>query len=203
MCRGLAPTAMRRPISRVRSVTLTSMMFMMPMPPTSSETAAMLASSSGQRLGALLLARRDLGQVADREVVLAADARCVAIAQQRRDLAAAPRRSTSSDVASTRIVPGTNFCRPPWIFARNVVTGTNTTSSWSLPLGGLSLARSTPTTWNGTLRDAHRLADGSALAPNRLVGDGLAEHDDLGRRASTSACDSSAPGRAGQLRMSK
>ena len=46
MWRGLAPTAMRTPISRVRSVTLTSMMFMMPMPPTSSDTAAMLASSS-------------------------------------------------------------------------------------------------------------------------------------------------------------
>ena len=45
MCSGLAPTAMRTPISRVRSVTLTSMMFMMPMPPTSSEMAAMPASS--------------------------------------------------------------------------------------------------------------------------------------------------------------
>ena len=33
--RRLAPTALRMPISRVRSVTLTSMMFMMPMPPTS------------------------------------------------------------------------------------------------------------------------------------------------------------------------
>ena len=41
-----APTAMRRPISRVRSVTETSMMFMMPMPPTSSETPATLASSA-------------------------------------------------------------------------------------------------------------------------------------------------------------
>ena len=41
--RGRAPTAMRMPISRVRSVTLTSMMFMMPMPPTMSDTAAMLA----------------------------------------------------------------------------------------------------------------------------------------------------------------
>jgi hypothetical protein len=30
-----APMALRRPISRVRSVTETSMMFMMPMPPTS------------------------------------------------------------------------------------------------------------------------------------------------------------------------
>jgi two-component system response regulator HydG len=38
-CQGLAPMAMRMPISRTRSLTLTSMMFMMPMPPTSSEMA--------------------------------------------------------------------------------------------------------------------------------------------------------------------
>ena len=43
--RRRAPSDSRRPISRVRSVTDTSMMFMMPMPPTSSETAATLASS--------------------------------------------------------------------------------------------------------------------------------------------------------------
>ena len=41
-----APTAMRMPISRVRSVTLTSMMFMMPMPPTTSDTLAMEPSMS-------------------------------------------------------------------------------------------------------------------------------------------------------------
>ena len=41
---GVAPTAERRPISRVRSVTDTSMMFMMPMPPTSRDTAATHAS---------------------------------------------------------------------------------------------------------------------------------------------------------------
>ena len=40
-----APMARRRPISRVRSVTLTSMMFMMPMPPTSRLTAATAPSS--------------------------------------------------------------------------------------------------------------------------------------------------------------
>ena len=45
MWRGFAPTAMRTPISRVLSVTLTSMMFMIPMPPTISDTAAMLARS--------------------------------------------------------------------------------------------------------------------------------------------------------------
>ena len=45
MSRPRAPMAMRRPISRVRSVTDTSMMFMMPMPPTMSETDAIAASS--------------------------------------------------------------------------------------------------------------------------------------------------------------
>jgi hypothetical protein len=44
--RARAPTAMRSPISRVRSVTDTSMMFMIPTPPTSSETEATLASST-------------------------------------------------------------------------------------------------------------------------------------------------------------
>ena len=46
MLRGVAPNALRTPISRVRSVTATSMMFMMPMPPTRRLTAAMPASSS-------------------------------------------------------------------------------------------------------------------------------------------------------------
>ena len=35
-----APIALRMPISRVRSVTVTSMMFITPIPPTSSEIAA-------------------------------------------------------------------------------------------------------------------------------------------------------------------
>src|SRR5689334_16656950 len=43
---SVAPTAIRTPISRVRSVTLTSMMFIIPIPPTSNETEAMLAKSS-------------------------------------------------------------------------------------------------------------------------------------------------------------
>ena len=44
MAHGGAPSALRRPISRVRSVTETSMMFMTPMPPTSSDRAAMPVS---------------------------------------------------------------------------------------------------------------------------------------------------------------
>ncbi len=43
--RPVAPIAIRMPISRVRSVTDTSMMFMMPIPPTISETPAMDASN--------------------------------------------------------------------------------------------------------------------------------------------------------------
>ena len=38
--------ALRIPISRVRSVTVTSMMFMTPMPPTSNEIAATAPSST-------------------------------------------------------------------------------------------------------------------------------------------------------------
>jgi len=41
-----AATAMRRPMSRVRSVTETSMMFMMPTPPTTSEMSATASSSA-------------------------------------------------------------------------------------------------------------------------------------------------------------
>ena len=45
MLRRSAPMALRMPISRVRSVTVTSMMFMMPMPPTSREMPAMAPST--------------------------------------------------------------------------------------------------------------------------------------------------------------
>ena len=43
MMPSLAPRALRIPISRVRSVTETSMMFIMPMPPTSREMPSMAA----------------------------------------------------------------------------------------------------------------------------------------------------------------
>ena len=46
MIRGVAPSALRSPISRTRSVTDTSMMFITPMPPTSSEMPAIPPSST-------------------------------------------------------------------------------------------------------------------------------------------------------------
>jgi hypothetical protein len=45
-CSRRAPIAIRSPISRVRSVTETSRMFMIPMPPTSSKIDATAASKS-------------------------------------------------------------------------------------------------------------------------------------------------------------
>ena len=45
MSRRFAPSARRMPISRVRSVTVASMMFMIPMPPTTSEIDAIEPST--------------------------------------------------------------------------------------------------------------------------------------------------------------
>ena len=46
MSRRRAPSALRRPISRVRSLTTISMMFMMTMPPTTSESETMPRSTA-------------------------------------------------------------------------------------------------------------------------------------------------------------
>ena len=54
-CPRRAPIALRMPISRVRSVTDTSRMFMMPIPPTRSEIEATAASNSAMMR--LLLSR--------------------------------------------------------------------------------------------------------------------------------------------------
>src|SRR5213076_1722242 len=60
MWRARAPTARRTPISRVRSVTDTSMMFMIPMPPTRSDTDATLSSRFVITALALVEERADL-----------------------------------------------------------------------------------------------------------------------------------------------
>ena len=69
MLNRVAPSALRMPISRVRSVTDTSMMFMMPMPPTSSDTAAMPDSRYVMTSRRLLRRRQDVGLIADLEIV--------------------------------------------------------------------------------------------------------------------------------------
>ena len=53
MSRRRAPSALRRPISRVRSLTTISMMFMMTMPPTTSDIATTPTSTAKMPLVAV------------------------------------------------------------------------------------------------------------------------------------------------------
>src|SRR5437762_11917763 len=84
MWRRRAPTAMRRPISRVRSVTDTSMMFMMPMPPTGDRSDR--REQVGHHSRGLLLGLENFGQVPEPEVVVLVELQAMALAQQRADL---------------------------------------------------------------------------------------------------------------------
>ena len=86
MSRRRAPTALRMPISRVRSRTETSMMFMIPMPPTISEIEAMPAEQQRQRAADRVGGLEQLRLVEDREVVVVGRGEAVARPQERRDL---------------------------------------------------------------------------------------------------------------------
>ena len=81
MCRLLAPTAMRMPISRVRSVTDTSMMFIMPMPPTSSEIPGDTAEQDRHHPRRALRRFGDVRRIAHREVIVATIGDAVALAR--------------------------------------------------------------------------------------------------------------------------
>ena len=129
MCQGLAPTAMRTPISRVRSVTLTSMMFMIPMPPTTSDTTAMAASRAVSAWRALLLGVGDLGQVADVEVVVVGGAEVMAVAEERRDLGLGALGIVGRRSRPRRMIPAMYFWSPPWIWFWKVDIGMNAASS--------------------------------------------------------------------------
>ena len=202
MCRGLAPTAMRTPISRVRSVTLTSMMFMMPMPPTSSDTAAMLASS---RVSASLLScLRDAVSV--RFLIVKSSsppARC------RGDRAAAPRscrltrggdvvgRDLDQDRARDELLQAALDLREERRHrdVDDVVV--------VVAARRLALAAAHAHHLERDVGDAHGLADrigaGAEQVGRRRSGPARRSW----RRASTSSGDSTAPRRAGQLRISK
>ncbi len=128
MLRGLAPTAMRTPISRVRSVTDTSMMFMMPMPPTRSETAAMLASSvvsvlvpCSWALAISVRLRIEKSSSVPGRGGAGRAAGCV--------ICASARAVPAGEVAPTKITPAMNCCSPPWILVWNVLSGMNAASS--------------------------------------------------------------------------
>jgi hypothetical protein len=125
---GFAPTAMRTPISRVRSVTLTSMMFMIPIPPTRSDTSAMLASS----VVMVLVPSAWAPAISVRlriEKSSSPPARMRCRSRKRSVTAFCARVVSFGETALTKIVPERYFWRPPWIFDWNVVRGTKVASS--------------------------------------------------------------------------
>ena len=138
----LAPVAMRMPISRVRSVTLTSMMFITPMPPTSSEIAAIEPS----RTVSVFCVSVAVSRIEAMLRILKSTLWC-------RDCSSA---ATSSCVASMRETSSTATVmvrRKLWPNSRRlpVVKGTSTTSSWSWPCGEAPRTAIRPMTWNMTL----------------------------------------------------
>ena len=82
MSRRLAPIALRSPISRVRSVTVVSIMFMIPMPPTTREMPGDRGQQQRQRPGGRRHGRGEVGLVDDPEVGRVGVADLVALEEQ-------------------------------------------------------------------------------------------------------------------------
>ena len=140
-----APVAMRMPISRVRSVTLTSMMFMTPMPPTSSEIAAIEPSRIVSVFCVVGRRLQQRGHVADLEIRACGGAPRAAS----RPLPAS-RRSASSVVDRDRDRCAGTAGRTG--AACRSCSGTNTDVVLVVALRrARPSAAITPITWNGTL----------------------------------------------------
>ncbi len=181
MLSGLAPRAMRSPISRVRSVTLTSMMFMIPMPPTRSETAATLASSvvivsvpccRAPAISLMLRIEKSSSSRGDRwwrsrsSAVMSFCARDDVLGRRRLDVD----RALQVVVEAPLDLPREGRERDE----RGVVV--------VLTARRLPLADCDADDREGRAADAHVLADGIGVGAEELLDDRLAEDDDLRAR---------------------
>ena len=136
------------------------MMFMIPIPPTRSDTAAMLPSSSVITGRRLLGGFSNFGEVVHAEIVLLVCPNAMALAKECRDLilgSAGGLRTHSGNGDS--IDAGQ---RAPSIFFWTVVYGIIAVSSWSWPLGGLPLRGKNADDAIGQITNPNRLADGIA-----------------------------------------
>ena len=151
-----------------------------------------------QRRGSRPPAPPDLGEIAQREVVVlrraaGGGAGAGGRAPARRSLRCSSPSSTLTQIAPTArclasvVEPSTRL--------RAVSSGISTTSSWSVPISSGPCFSSTPTTGNGTSPDADRLADRVGRA-EQVLDHGLAEHRDLGGAASSRRARSRALRRA-------
>ena len=128
MSRSRAPTAIRIPISRVRSVTDTSMMFMIPMPPTTSDTDAIPPSS---RL-MIRVADSARASISDRFRTLKSSSWPCPIRWRWRSSAVTWRSASwtlSPSTACTMMTPTVPACALAYSFFWSVVIGRTTASS--------------------------------------------------------------------------
>ncbi len=170
MLRVRAPVAMRMPISRVRSVTVTSMMFITPMPPTSSEIAAIEPEQDRQRVLRFGGGLDDRRHVADLEVDGA-----VAFERAASRPRPACRRCASTSSTATVTCAGSAGRTAAAGWSRS---GTNTTSSWSCPLGDAPLRRHHADDLEHQVVDQHVLAERVLAVREQRLGDRLPEHRD-------------------------
>jgi len=168
--------AMRRPISRVRSVTDTSMMFMIPMPPTAARRPRS-REQRGHRLGGLGPHGRHLFERPDHEVIGVALHDLVARAQDSVMASAVPFTSLA-DTADTVMFW---MCWMPISFFCAVVYGTYTLSSWSSNPVPDPLLVITPMTLNGWFLIRTILAGRVDVFAEQVGGDDRSHHHDLGR----------------------
>ena len=129
MSRPRAPTARRSPISRVRSVTDTSMMFMIPIPPTTRETTAIPANSSAWvcDIASRTCSRSEMLRT---EKSSGSAAESLWRRRRRRSVASTTSGTASGVSAETKTLP-----IHVWPVRRScsVVMGIRTVSSWSRP----------------------------------------------------------------------
>ena len=202
MSRPRAPTAMRRPISRVRSVTLTSMMFMMPMPPITRLIPATVASSS-------VMTRLDSSWARSISVRLrtlngSSAPGCTLKRWRKSSLIRSSTAPMSCPSRTFTEIEPTRFKRlvasPPHTRLRKVPKGSITTSSWSCPMEFWPLGLSTPTTVMGMPRNRTVCSTGS-WSPNNSRATVAPSHTTLAEPAN-SAVSNTRPLRSGQSRAS-
>ena len=154
--------ASRTPISRVRSVTLTSMMFMMPMPPTSRLTAATAPSS--EVISWVVPDRVSASCRVSRTLKLSSSAgpslRRSRSSWRRPDCTLAV--STPSCTETSRVL----MFRLPVTRRCSVCSGMSTVSSWSLPIAAWPLEASRPMTVHENCLMRRLWPSGSTVAPN-------------------------------------
>src|SRR6266545_3160312 len=168
-----APTALRRPISRVRSDTLTSMMFITPTPPTSSEIPAIEASTR-VRMPRMRPTTPRMSSWVRTSYSCSGWALATTSRMMRRSSSICPVLGALTAIPSTRLIPNSRCA---------AVTGTNTSASRLTPKA-VPTRVSTPTTRKRTPPTVIDLPTGSR--PGNRASAGSAPSTATLRRVSTS-----------------